>query len=209
MGPIDYPASGQWAATMDLTLSSLPVALSGGITSQQLPLPSSQGPCGREGGVPSLQTPSYTGAQDTPSPSEALCSAGERGWGANPGADRAPAPQIAPDPTSAGGQTSFIFIPLRSAWASAGRERCVPSVSPEPGLLVAFLSLQGTGRGMALRRVPGCRAEVRASPPGLRVIHIKQWAPLFLPALRAHAGLSCSSAASRREHARGRPAGPR
>lgn len=126
MGPIDYPASGQWAATTDLTLSSLPVALSGGVTRQQLPLPSSQGPCGREGGVPSLQTPSYTGAQDTPSPSEALCSAGgERGWGA-PGRRPAPAPQIAPDPTSAGGQASFIFIPLRGAWASAGRERVRP-----------------------------------------------------------------------------------
>lgn len=31
-------------------------------------------------------------------------------------------------------------------------------------------------------------------PPGLWVIHIKHWAPLFPPAVRAHAGLWCPAA---------------
>lgn len=139
--------------------------------------------CGREGVAPAIQAPSYAGARDArPDPARMCALLAQRGWGAT-----RPVP-IDPCCSHKCGQADPCASPSCFG-AALARSGLVPLISPKPSFLVTSLSLQGPGRGRAARGVPGCRAEVRASPPGLWVIHIKQWAPLFLPAERARAGL--------------------
>lgn len=68
--------------------------------------------------------------------------------------------------------------------------RLVWSIPPKPSIPKCAGTRQRAG-GLRGSQVQGGGA---GPTPGLWVIHIKHWAPLFLPAVRAHAGLCCSSA---------------